>query len=183
MTDSVPDWLRAARDKWTNRGTSRPSFAVDPGPGQESVWDYPRPPAVVPDDRTVEVHDHDGHLLARTARTVRVLETSHPPAFYLPADSIVPGALDVATGSSHCEWKGRAEYVAVAGSADPVGWRYPSPYAEFADHAGWVSFYPDRVRCTVDGEVVRPQAGGFYGGWITDDVVGPFKGEPGSQGW
>jgi hypothetical protein len=86
-------------------------------------------------------------------------------------------------GSSHCEWKGAAEYVAVAGTSAPVGWRYPDPYAEFADYAGWVSFYPGRLRCTVDGEVVRPQEGGFYGGWITDEIVGPFKGDPGTSGW
>ncbi len=87
------------------------------------------------------------------------------------------------SGSSHCEWKGAAEYLAVTGTVEPIGWRYPDPYPEFAEHAGWVSFYPDRAECTVDGEAVRPQAGGFYGGWITDDVVGPFKGEPGTSGW
>ena len=86
-------------------------------------------------------------------------------------------------GSSHCEWKGRAEYLAVAGTTEAVAWRYPSPYEEFAAHAGWVACYPARFRCTVDGEVVRPQPGGFYGGWITDDVVGPFKGEAGTGGW
>ncbi len=180
---SVPEWLQTARDQWTNRGQARPSFAVEPAEGQESAWDYPRPPAVVPDQRTVEVHAPDGRLLARAAHSVRVLETSHPPTFYLPPDAVVEGALVVVPGSSHCEWKGPAQYLAVAGSTQPVGWRYPSPYEEFAAHAGWVSFYPDRVRCTVAGEVVRPQAGGFYGGWITDDVVGPFKGEPGTQGW
>ena len=86
-------------------------------------------------------------------------------------------------GTSHCEWKGAAEYVAVAGTTEPVGWRYPDPYTEFADYAGWISFYPDRIHCSVDGEVVRPQAGGFYGGWITDEIVGPFKGEPGTSEW
>lgn len=179
----APDWLRAARDQWTNRGQARPPFAEEPGPGQESVWDYPRPPAVVPDERLVEVRDGEGRLVARAEHTVRVLETSHPPSVYLPPDAIVPGALTPVGGSSHCEWKGQAEYVALAGTERAVGWRYPRPYEEFAAHAGWVAFYPDRVACTVAGEAVRPQPGGFYGGWITDDVVGPFKGERGTGGW
>jgi uncharacterized protein (DUF427 family) len=137
---------------------------------------------VVPDTRKVEVIDAQ-QLVASTDLSVRVLETSHPPAFYLPPESINPERLALAPGSSHCEWKGRAEYLALAGTTEPVGWRYPDPYPEFAGYAGWVSFYPGRVRCTVDGEVARPQAGGFYGGWITDDLVGPFKGEPGTSGW
>lgn len=182
MTRDVPEWLAAARAQWKNRGQSRPPFAVEPGPGQESVWDYPRPPALVPDPRTVEVMGPAGRV-AFALRTVRVLETSHPPTFYLPPESIVAGALELVAGSSHCEWKGRAEYLALAGTHEAVGWRYPSPYEDFMPYAGWVSFYPGRVVCTVDGERVRPQAGGFYGGWITDDVVGPFKGEPGTGGW
>ena len=101
----------------------------------------------------------------------------------LPPESVAPGRLVLVPGTSHCEWKGKAEYLAIEGTNEPVGWRYPDPYAEFADQAGWVSFYPGRVDCTVDGEAVRPQVGGFYGGWITDDVVGPFKGEPGTSGW
>ncbi len=147
------------------------------------MWDYPRPPALDPDARHIEVRDGEDVLVAASDRSVRVLETSHPPAFYLPPESVQTGMLTATSGQSHCEWKGRAEYLALPGSPDPVGWRYPAPYEEFEPYAGWVSFYPDRVRCTVDGEAVRPQAGGFYGGWITDDVVGPFKGEPGTQGW
>ena len=182
MSHDPPTWLQRARDGWTHRGHARPAFADVPGPGQESVWDYPRPPAIALDHRTVEVGDPDG-VVASTSRAVRILETSHPPAFYLPPDSVRPGRLTTAAGASHCEWKGAAEYLALPGSPEPVGWRYPDPYPEFAAYAGWVSFYPGRVRCTVDGELVRPQAGGFYGGWITDDVVGPFKGEPGTSGW
>ena len=182
VRNDTPKWLQHARDGWHHRGEQRPPFAEEPGPGQESVWDYPRPPVVVPDRRAVEVAQTEG-LVASTDRSVRVLETSHPPAFYLPPESVVSGRLVRAPGSSHCEWKGAAEYVAVVGTTEPVGWRYPDPYPEFVDYAAWISFYPGRVRCTVDGEVVRPQAGGFYGGWITDDVVGPFKGEPGTSGW
>lgn len=182
VKNDPPKWLQRARDGWQNRGEQRPPFAEDPGPDQESVWDYPRPPVVVPDRRAVEVVDTNG-LVASSDRSVRVLETSHPPAFYLPPESVIPGRLVSAHGSSHCEWKGAAEYLAAAGTTEPIGWRYPDPYPEFADYAGWISFYPGRVRCTVDSEVVQPQAGGFYGGWITDDVVGPFKGEPGTSGW
>ena len=172
---------------WTYDGSRRPDFAELPGSGQESVWDYPRPPAVVPDNRPIEVDGPNGPI-ARATHSIKVCETSHPPSFYVPADSIVDGALFVTYGSSHCEWKGAAEYLSVedpsrGARSDAVGWRYPSPYPEFAEYAGWVSFYPDRVECRVDGELARPQAGGFYGGWITDDVVGPFKGEPGTNGW
>lgn len=191
---NVPDWLISSRDSWTNRGERRPDFALEPGEGQESVWDYPRPPAVVEDDRLIEVEDEHGPI-ARATTSIRVLETSHPPSFYLPPDSIVEGRLVVVSGSSMCEWKGQAEYLGVAqhlGAAagespnpgvTPVGWRYPKPFPEFADRTNWVSFYPDRVRCRVDGELVRAQTGGFYGGWITDDVVGPFKGDPGTSSW
>ena len=175
-------WLQAARNQWTNRGDRRPDFAVEPTAGQESVWDYPRPPAQVRDTRRVEVRV-DGRVIASTGGAMRVLETSHPPSFYLPPDSIAPETLVVAPGSSHCEWKGQAEYLAVAGTDTAVGWRYPQPYPDFSDHAGWVSFYPDAVECYVDGERVRAQLGGFYGGWITDEIVGPFKGQPGTTGW
>lgn len=145
------------------------------------MWDYPRPPAVVQDSRVVEVFA-GAVLVASTKAAIRILETSHPPSFYLPPDSFA-FELNVAAGSSHCEWKGRAQYVSLPGTDAPVGWRYLKPYPEFDAYAGFTSFYPALLSCTVDGEAVRPQAGGFYGGWITDDVVGPFKGEPGTSGW
>ena len=182
MNSSTPKWLEQARSHWTNRGQSRPDFAVQPDADQESVWDYPRPPAVVADTRQVEVRAGEV-LIASTNAAVRILETSHPPSFYLPPTSVAEGKLFAVAGNSHCEWKGQAEYVALSPGGSPVGWRYPAPYAEFTAHANFVSFYPAAVECLVDGERVRPQAGGFYGGWITDDVVGPFKGEPGTSGW
>lgn len=182
MTNATPSWLQQARDQWTHRGDKRPDFAIEPGPGQESAWDYPRPPAVVTDQRPVVVAGPEGEIAVAT-HSIKVCETSHPPSFYLPPEAIVDGALAVVGGSSFCEWKGPAEYLALAGSDDAVGWRYPKPFPEFESWAGWVSFYPDRVACTVDGEQVRPQAGGFYGGWITNDVVGPFKGDPDTRGW
>ncbi|MGH1491241.1 MAG: DUF427 domain-containing protein [Acidimicrobiales bacterium] len=182
MANEVASWLQSARESWVNRGDSRPDFALTPRPDQESVWDYPRPPAVVTDQRTVEVSDANG-LIARSSSSLRILETSHPPSFYLPPDSIEPGRLVPTVGSSMCEWKGSAEYLALSKDGRPVAWRYRKPFPEFEPYTDWVSFYPDRVQCRVDGELVRPQAGGFYGGWITDDVVGPFKGDPGTSGW
>lgn len=152
---------------------------------KESVWDYPRPPAVVPDDRVVEIRFAD-ELVAVTSRAWRVLETSHPPAWYLPPEDVVEGVLQPGRGHSICEWKGRATYwdiVVGDRRLERAAWSYPtplSPYASIADH---LAFYPAPLTCTVDGETVMPQAGGFYGGWITSDVEGPFKGEPGTLGW
>jgi len=155
-------------------------------PAPESVWDHPRPPRAEPSADTVEIV-LGGRVVARSARTVRVLETSHPPTYYVPAADFDEGVLQPVTGSSWCEWKGLASYcdlVSGAVHADRAGWTYPRPSADFAVLLDTVAVYPGRVeRCTVNGEVVRAQAGGFYGGWITDRVVGPFKGEPGTAGW
>jgi uncharacterized protein (DUF427 family) len=164
---------------------TRPS-RIPPGPGQESVWDYPRPPRVEPDARLVVV-ELGGIEVCRTSRALRVLETSHPPVWYLPAADWRDGALRPAAGSSYCEWKGDAAYLDVVGGdrvADRAAWHYPDPVPAYGVLRGTVAVYPARMdRCTVDGEVVRAQEGGFYGGWVTDDVVGPFKGAPGSWGW
>jgi uncharacterized protein (DUF427 family) len=161
-------------------------IAEPTGPGQESVWGYPRPPRVERSRATVEVV-LGGERIASTRRAWRVLETSHPPNYYLPASAFVPGALVPAAGSSFCEWKGVATYWTLRGGdrvAVDAGWSYPDPrpgYESIRDH---VAVYAGRVdACTVDGEVVTPQPGGFYGGWITAAVVGPFKGGPGSAGW
>ena len=125
--------------------------------------------------------------MADTVRAVRVCETSHPPVFYVPRADIAPGVLEQATGTSWCEWKGAATYwdAVVDGRHVPaVGWSYEDPTPGFEHLRGAIAFYPDRVdRALVDGEVVRPQPGRFYGGWITDEVVGPFKGDPGTLGW
>ncbi|HMO00448.1 MAG TPA: DUF427 domain-containing protein [Miltoncostaeaceae bacterium] len=128
-----------------------------------------------------------GETIADTTRAVRVLETSHPPAFYLPRADVVPGALVTAHGSSFCEWKGQAAYLDVVGGggvAPRAAWWYPDPVAAFAALRGHVAFYPGRMdACLVDDELVRSQEGDFYGGWITDEIVGPFKGAPGTWGW
>ena len=157
-----------------------------PGPGQESVWDYPRPSRVEQSSKLVVVV-LGGVEICRTARGIRVLETSHPPVWYLPAQDWLPGALEPAGGTSYCEWKGVASYLDVRGGglrATRAAWTYHDPVPDFATLRDAVAVYPGRMDlCTVDGEAVRAQEGGFYGGWVTDDVVGPFKGAPGTHGW
>ena len=152
----------------------------------ESVWDYPRPPRVEPAGRRVRI-ELDGRVVAESDRALRVLETSHPPAYYVPAADFAPGALEASPKSSFCEFKGRAEYFTlVAGRrrADDAGWGYPNPspgYEELKDH---VSVYAARVDgCWVGDEQVVPQSGDFYGGWVTSWVTGPFKGGAGTAGW
>ncbi|MBO1754692.1 DUF427 domain-containing protein [Allobranchiibius sp. CTAmp26] len=159
---------------------------VAPGPGQESVWDYPRPPRVEATDELVEV-DLGGATIASSRAAVRVLETSHPPTYYLPATDFADGALHPTDGSSFCEFKGVAAYFDLVGggsTARRAGWTYPDPSPGFEMLRGYVAVMPGLVQeCRVDGERVDAQAGGFYGGWITGRVVGPFKGEPGTMGW
>ena len=156
------------------------------GAGQESVWDYPRPPRVEPSRERVEVV-LGGTVVASTDRSLRVLETSHPPTYYLPRAAFAAGVLRAVDGATYCEWKGRASYfdlVTPRRTAARAAWTYPDPTAGFEVLLDHVAVMPALVdRCTVDGEMVRPQEGGFYGGWITDRVVGPFKGTPGSWGW
>jgi uncharacterized protein (DUF427 family) len=155
-------------------------------PRMESVWEYSRPPSLVPDKRRIVV-EFGGVTIADTTRASRILETTHPPTFYLPLDDVRRDLLRLADGASVCEWKGAAAYVdLVVGDriAREAGWCYPEPsprYDALRDH---VAFYAGRVdRCTVDGIDATPQPGGFYGGWITPEITGPFKGEPGTRGW
>lgn len=155
--------------------------------GEESVWDYPRPPRLEGADRRLVVV-HAGEVLAETDRGWRVLETSHPPNYYVPREDIDMARLERADRRrSMCEWKGEAVYWdLVDGSevVEQVAWSYPEPTDAFAELVGALAFYPNRVdEARVDGEQVEPQPGGFYGGWITSDVVGPFRGEPGTGHW
>jgi uncharacterized protein (DUF427 family) len=156
------------------------------GPGQESVWDYPRPPRLEREARRIVVV-LNGVTVADTTAALRVLETSHPPTYYLPPGDFAPGALVAAPGGSFCEWKGSARYWTVrAGgkAAVGVGWSYPDPTPGFAALRDHVALYCAAMdRCEVGGEVATPQPGGFYGGWVTSWVTGPFKGEPGTLGW
>lgn len=158
---------------------------IEPGAGQESVWDYPRPPALVPDDRLVEVR-FAGVAIAETRRAVRVLETSQAPAFYLPPDDVDMTYLQPSAHRTFCEWKGQADYLdLVVGDqrAERAVWRYRSPLERFESITGYLAFYPQKVECYVDGARVQPMPGGFYGGWVTAEIVGPFKGGSGTAHW
>ncbi|HTU61201.1 MAG TPA: DUF427 domain-containing protein [Polyangiales bacterium] len=177
--------LQRAKAMWHWVGDIRPPFAVAPGPGQESVWDYPRPPRVAADAREVIIKV-GSTVVARTRSALRVLETASPPTFYLPVSDIDMRVIEPAGGSSHCEWKGAARYFDVRTAHEvlsAVAWSYAEPYPEYAALRDHLSFYPGQIECTVDGARVKAQPGGFYGGWITPEVVGPFKGDPGSGGW
>ena len=172
----------AARGKWRYRGDERPPFAQSPQVGQESVWDYPRPPRIVADHRRVRVVAA-GHLVAESTRALRVLETASPPTFYVPAADVDAKAMHRASGTTHCEWKGIARTYHVAGVSD-AAWTYVETYPEYASLAGHFAFYPMSLDCTVDGEAVAPQPGGYYGGWVTREIVGPFKsGDPSTAWW
>jgi uncharacterized protein (DUF427 family) len=182
--DKSPD-LERLREQWRWRGRDRPSFAVTPGAGQESVWDYPRPPRLAADNREVVVRWGTIEV-ARTTRAIRVLETAHPPSFYLPWQDVARHLFRQAPGSSFCEWKGPAVYWTLEDGehrSPTVAWSYPAPLAGAEALAECVSFYANALECRVAGHLVAPQPGGFSGGWVTPELVGPFKGEPGSGAW
>jgi uncharacterized protein (DUF427 family) len=159
---------------------------VEPGPGQESVWDYPRPPRLEDTDRRVKVVFGDV-TLAYTTRAKRVLETSHPPVYYIPPEDIRMEHLTPAEGTTFCEWKGQAQYWDIATDErreDRAAWSYPEPTSSFENLKDYVAFYPSKMdTCWIDGEKVGTQEGDFYGGWVTSEIVGPFKGAPGTRGW
>jgi uncharacterized protein (DUF427 family) len=156
------------------------------GPGQESVWAYPRPPVLAPSTEHVVVR-FGGETIAESRRAIRVLETSHAPVYYLPPDDVRLATLEPIGRQTFCEYKGVASYAdVVAGSrrASAACWWYATPTPAFVEIAGWIAFYPSRVDAiTVDGETVRPVGGDFYGSWVTSRVAGPFKGGPGTEGW
>ena len=156
------------------------------GPGQESVWEYPRPAVAVPSTAHVRI-EHCGAAVADTRSPVRVLETSQPPNWYVPPGDVDPNILLPSDRRSFCEWKGVASYwhLQVGNKLlRDVAWSYPDPTAAFHSVRDHLAFYAGSLElCTVNGERVRPQPGGFYGGWVTSDLAGPFKGASGSAGW
>jgi uncharacterized protein (DUF427 family) len=184
----LPEWVTAARQQWRWQGQARPPFAVTPQPGQVSVWDFPRPPRLVLDSREVVVL-WNGLQVARTTRAVLVLETAHPPSFYLPWEDVDRALFEPAAGSSFCEWKGAAKYWSLVSDGRRLpraAWSYPQPFPDIAGAellADCVALYPSSLDCRVDGALVQAQPGGFYGGWITPELVGPFKGEAGTENW
>ena len=149
------------------------------------MWDYPRPPRIERDTREVVVRLGDT-VLARTDRSLRVMETASPPTFYIDPKDVRLELLTAGSGASHCEWKGAARYWSVTTSEqrlEDVGWSYPRPLPGFELLKDFLSFYPARLACYVDAARVSPQPGHFYGGWVTPELVGPFKGEPGTEAW
>jgi uncharacterized protein (DUF427 family) len=159
---------------------------ITPQPGQESVWDYPRPPRLEPSHKHIKVV-FNGVTIAETDRAIRILETSHPPVYYIPPEDVRREYLTVTQRHTLCEFKGAASYYTVTvgdKSAPNAAWFYPDPVPAYAPIKNYVAFYPGRMdACYVDGEQVQAQSGDFYGGWITHDIVGPFKGQPGTTFW
>jgi uncharacterized protein (DUF427 family) len=178
--------IQRNRAKWEHTGRARPTWADTPGPGQRSVWDFPRPPRIEPMAALVRV-EFGGCLIAESANALQVLETASPPTIYVrPGDVRRDVLVDSAT-TTLCEWKGRARHLGVAVGrhrAADVAWTYDDPFPEFEALRGYLSFHPARVdRCWIGEAIALPQPGAYYGGWVTPDLVGPFKGAPGSEGW
>ena len=171
--------------RWRSASRARPERLVSAGPGQESVWDYPRPPRIEPVTLPVRI-EFAGRVIALSQAALRVVETASPPTYYLPRAD-VGDYLEPAPGQSLCEWKGLARYESIRvgdRTAECAVWSYPDPLPGFEALRDNAAFFPARVdACYVGNERVRPQPGLFYGGWITANLVGPFKGDPGSESW
>ncbi|MEM6682795.1 MAG: DUF427 domain-containing protein [Pseudomonadota bacterium] len=177
----------SSRTGWGGRG---PKHIEPKGPGDESVWDYPRPPII--DDAPAPVRvTLKGHILADTKRAKRIKETASPPTIYIHPDDCDFTVLKEADGLSICEWKGKAQYFDIrlpdSTHVRQAAWSYPDPFEDaikgMEKLANWLCFYPSKAECYVGDERVTPQPGQFYGGWVTKQIKGPFKGEPGTGGW
>ncbi len=167
---------------WEFDGTKRPTFAESTKGSQESVWDYPRPPVLEKVARHILVKV-GSLVVAETREAIRILETASPPSYYLPSNAIKIDLIHCRE-SSFCEWKGEATYLSMDNvTSNPVGWMYKNPSSRFFSIKDYIGFYPGRIECYLDTERVRPQPGIFYGGWVTDALAGPFKGEPGTGWW
>ena len=160
--------------------------AIKPGPGQESVWEYPRPPRLAPSEKHIQVV-FGGVVIADTRRALRILETSHPPVYYIPPEDVKLEYYAPTQRSTVCEWKGAASYYTITvgeKTAQNAAWYYQRPTHPYEALAGYIAFYPGKMdACFVNGEQVQAQEGDFYGGWITSEIVGPFKGGQGTFGW
>ena len=176
--------IRAARGKWRHRGEQRPDFAEGVNAGEESVWDFPRPPRIEPVGKVIRVAVERSAVavVAGTTQSVRVVETAGAPTYYVPPGDVDTSVLTREADTLSCEWKGIAALFRVGGIKS-AGWCYESTYPEFAAIRGWYSFHPSLLACYVAGERVKPQPGGYYGGWVTACLKGPIKGGPGTQHW
>lgn len=180
ILEVTPD-VQRARSKWTYTGKVRPPFAEPPGPGQESVWDFPRPPRIEPVGLVLSVQSGDA-ILARTGKGYRVLETAGAPTYYFPPDDVDVTAVEVRPETFHCEWNGFSNATSTR-DVPAAGWVMTAVYPEYAGLFGWYAFYPQRLHCFIGDERVTGQPGGYYGGWVTPALSGPIKGGPGSSGW
>lgn len=179
MVLPVSPETQRARDQWRWTGRGRPEFAESPKPGQVSVWDFPRPPQIEIFEGSLRV-ELAGEIVAETTRGVRVCETAGAPTYYFPPADV--GKVRQMRSIYHCEWKGLSAATSTGHVAD-AGWVLIQAYPEFAGLIGWHAFYPRKLTCFVNDELVRPQPGGYYGGWVTNDLAGPIKGGPESGGW
>lgn len=159
---------------------------IEPGPGQESVWDYPRPAIAEPSSKQIKIIFNEV-AIAESQNTYRVLETSHPPVYYIPPEDVKMEYFSPISRQTFCEWKGVAKYYAIAVGEKTIShaaWYYPKPTLSFTAIQNYIAVYPSLMdACYVDGERVQAQEGDFYGGWVTRDIVGPFKGGSGTWGW
>jgi uncharacterized protein (DUF427 family) len=182
----LPDNIKKEIEKLRNVHRDRPEKAIAPGPGQESVWDYPRPPKIAAVTERIRVL-LNGLVIADSSRAHRVLETASPPVYYLPPEDVRMDLLESSDYSTICEWKGVCQYWSVrAGNrlVENAAWSYPEPLAGYEAIQGHIAFYAGKMdACYVGQYLVTPQAGDYYGGWVTPNIVGPFKGEPGTEGW
>ena len=182
----MEDWIERARAGWRWRGQARPPFAEAPGPGQESVWDYPRPPRVEAVELPVRV-EVGALVLAHSRRAVRVLETASAPAIYLPTEDVEMRYLLPSSQGAVCEWKGPWIFWTVRAGERIIpkaAWSYTDPWPGYEALADRLAFYPAKMAaCWLGDQRVEPQPGGFYGGWVTPEIVGPMKGGAGTSGW
>jgi uncharacterized protein (DUF427 family) len=176
--------IAAARSQWRYRGDTRPPFAEEAVAGELSVWDFPRPPRLEPVADELSVFYQETEL-ARTVRGMRVLETAGAPTYYFPPEDVQEALLRELNQPSLCEWKGVATSFALQEGPNgrAVAWCYRQTFPEFLAIRGWYAFYPIRLACFVGCERVAPQPGGYYGGWVTGDLRGPIKGDPGTGSW
>ena len=184
MNDKIEDRLQKARDGWSNRGNIRPPFAIEPMKGQRSVWDFPRPPVIEKVFKKVLVK-HKDKTIVDCQNALAVLETASPPTYYIPLNNVEMNLLEIIPGkTSFCEWKGEATYWALKEIKNrPVAWSYANPFEKFKDLKNYLAFYPQHLECFVGESRVKAQQGGFYAGWITPDLTGPFKGDSGTGHW
>ncbi len=183
---SDPSEVERLRNAWRAAPRVRPASIAPPGPGRESVWDYPRPPRVEPVSRHVRV-EFGGITLADTTHALRVCETSSPPCYYVPSADLAMRHVEPADRTSLCEWKGIARYWSIRVGerfAKDAAWSYPDPWVGYEAIRDYLAFYPRRMdACWLGGQSVEPQPGLYYGGWVTPELVGPFKGAAGTEMW